>query len=180
MKRLLTIIGLVASITLVVVLLWLFFDNYSHQSTANVPEYAENSVGSMDNQLADQIVDQVNQARQENGLSALKRNDLLDKAAGQKAMDMLTRNYWSHNTPDGKLPFVFITKTGYDYVYAGEVLACDFQDVSGVVNGWLNSKIHREVILSSDYKDVGIAAIKGKLLGKQTTLIVMFTAAAHK
>ena len=54
-----------------------------------------------------------NQARASNGEAALNLNSQLDAAAQAKANDMIARNYWSHNTPDGNPPWLFITNAGY-------------------------------------------------------------------
>ncbi len=48
-----------------------------------------------------------NTERSSNGLPALSINDKLNQAAQAKANDMVARDYWSHNTPDGQEPWVF-------------------------------------------------------------------------
>src|SRR3990167_5113991 len=61
--------------------------------------------------------------REKNGLSSLEINEKLSEAASHKANDMFEKDYWAHNSPDGKTPWFFIRGTGYNYVYAGENLA---------------------------------------------------------
>src|SRR3989344_978032 len=60
-----------------------------------------------------------NQKRQEKKLPLLVLNDTLSQAAGLKAKDMFEKNYWAHNSPGGTTPWVFIQKSGYEYIYAG-------------------------------------------------------------
>src|SRR5882757_4641638 len=66
------------------------------------------------------LLDDTNTQRAGNGEGALGLNAQLDQAAQAKANDMATRDYWSHNTPDGQTPWSFITATGYNYAAAGE------------------------------------------------------------
>jgi hypothetical protein len=82
-------------------------------------------------------------------------NSQLNAAAQAKANDMAARNYWSHNTPDGRTPWSFITTAGYHYQMAGENLAYGFNNAADTVSGWMNSPTHRANILNQNYKDVG-------------------------
>jgi len=113
-----------------------------------------------------------NEQRQKNGLVNLSYNDKLSVAAGKKASDMFTKNYWSHYAPDGASPWDFILSSGYKYEYAGENLAKNFLFSQGVVDAWMNSPTHRENILKSDYSEVGYAIVNGILNGEETTLVV--------
>src|SRR3989344_8453739 len=72
------------------------------------------------------LLDSTNKARSENNLKPLAYNPVLDQAAQAKADDMSKRNYWSHNTPDGKEPWIFIDTAGYKYFKAAENLAYGF------------------------------------------------------
>ena len=86
---------------------------------------------------------------------ALSLDSQLSAAAQSKADDMVNKDYWAHDSPEGKTPWTFISASGYPYKTAGENLAYGFKDASGVVSGWMNSPEHRENILNSDYQDVG-------------------------
>lgn len=113
-----------------------------------------------------------NEKRQENGLSPLVTNELLEEAAGMKAQDMFERDYWAHNSPDGTTPWVFIRNAGYEYVYAGENLAKGFINSEDIVNAWMASPTHRENLLSENFNEVGFAVMSGELSGEQTFLVV--------
>lgn len=113
-----------------------------------------------------------NQKRQENGLQPLTLNEQLSQAAALKGNDMFGKNYWSHNSPDGITPWFFIKRAGYNYVYAGENLARGFTSSTTVVEAWMASPSHKENVLSKNYKEIGFAVLKGKLLGEETTLVV--------
>lgn len=102
-----------------------------------------------------ELLRSTNEARSENQLPALKLNKKLNSAAQSKAIDMAKKNYWSHTTPDGKEPWIFINNANYTYKKAGENLAYGFSDPSQVLSGWLNSPSHRENVLDRDYQDIG-------------------------
>ncbi len=85
----------------------------------------------------------------------LTLNPQLTAAAQAKANDMTQRNYWSHQTPDGKTPWVFIAAAGYQYQAAAENLAYGFADGSDTVSAWMNSPEHRANILNASYQNVG-------------------------
>lgn len=119
-----------------------------------------------------QLLYLTNIQRQINGAGSLSLNDELSLAAESKAKNMFAQNYWAHNSPDGKTPWVFIKNSGYVYVYAGENLARGFETSDEVIKAWMASPDHRDNMLSKNYSDVGFAVAKGKLLGEETVLIV--------
>lgn len=86
---------------------------------------------------------------------ALKVNETLNQAAQAKANDMVIRDYWSHNTPEGNQPWEFITNAGYSYKKAGENLAYGFGNEDQVIAGWMNSPGHRANLLDANYQEVG-------------------------
>ena len=127
----------------------------------------------------DQLLSSTNAKRQENGLSSLQLNDTLSQAAAAKAADMLTNNYWAHNSPSGKTPWDFIIGSGYRYTLAGENLAKNFQSSGGVVEAWMASPTHRANLLKPGYADVGFAIVNGVLSGEETTLVVQMFGATR-
>ena len=120
----------------------------------------------------EKLVEFTNKKRIENGEIPLKFNDKLSYAASLKAEDMFEDDYWAHNSPNGRTPWVFIKNSGYAYIYAGENLARGFTDSEDVVNAWMASESHRNNLLSDNYEDIGFAVKKGKLKGEETVLIV--------
>src|SRR3989304_7164924 len=119
-----------------------------------------------------EVIRLTNVKRQENGLAPLVENSTLDRAALAKGTDMVNKGYWAHIAPDGVQPWKFFSDFGYDYRYAGENLARDFSDPTSAVDAWMASPSHRENILSSKYKEIGIGVIDGKLAGVDTTIVV--------
>ncbi len=96
-----------------------------------------------------------NSARAGNGVSSLSLNNQLNLAAQSKADDMATRNYWSHNTPEGNPPWTFVKAQSYSYQKLGENLATGFNDEQSTIDGWMASPPHRENLLDSGFKEVG-------------------------
>ena len=96
-----------------------------------------------------------NQQRNTNGVASLAINGELNQAAQAKANDMATRDYWSHNTPEGNPPWVFFANAGYAYTKAGENLAYGFTTANDAVTGWMNSPEHKANLLDSQFIDVG-------------------------
>jgi len=120
-----------------------------------------------------------NQQRAANGVAGLKLNSRLDAAAQAKANDMVARNYWSHNTPDGNPPWVFIDQAGYSYKLAGENLAYGFMTSEDTIAGWMNSPAHRDNLLNSGYIDVGFGFANSENYqnsGPETIVVAMYGA----
>ncbi len=118
-----------------------------------------------------------NAERSGNGVGGLSINSQLASAAQAKANDMVTRNYWSHETPDGQQPWVFITNAGYQYLSAGENLAYGFMTSSGTVTGWMNSPPHKANLLSGTFTEVGFGIANSPSYvgnGPQTVVVAMY------
>jgi hypothetical protein len=121
---------------------------------------------------ADTVIKLVNDARAAINVVVLKKNDLLQKAAEQKAQDMIENNYFAHISPQGKSPWDWINQSGYDYRFAGENLAINFINAKDEQQAWMDSELHRKNILSSDYEDTGVAVEKGIIDGHETIVVV--------
>ena len=121
---------------------------------------------------AESVINLVNKARISANVAVLKNNDLLQKAAEQKAQDMIDNNYFAHVSPQGKSPWDFIESNKYDYHYAGENLAINFTSVKDQQQAWMDSPTHRQNILNPDYQEIGVAVKKGNIDGHMTTVTV--------
>lgn len=125
------------------------------------------------------LLQETNSQRAGGGLAALGLNSKLNAAAQAKANDMASRNYWSHNTPEGNPPWVFISNAGYAYTTAGENLAYGFDSSSSTVTGWMNSAGHRANIMNSNYTEVGFGFADSadyQSTGPQTIVVAMYAA----
>lgn len=118
------------------------------------------------------LIELTNSERQKGGLSPLSENGSLNQAAELKAQNMFQENYWAHFAPSGKTPWDFISGAGYKFTYAGENLAKNFTSAEAVVSAWMASQTHKDNLLNSKYKDIGIAVVEGVLNGQKTILVV--------
>lgn len=113
-----------------------------------------------------------NAARQQNKLGLLKSNAALTKAAQAKASDMAKKQYFAHVSPTGLTPWTWFKRAGYSYTYAGENLAMDFVTSEDVIAAWLRSPSHRKNLLSTKYKDIGVAVTTANINGAPSLLVV--------
>ena len=120
------------------------------------------------------VIAQVNPDREQLGLLPLEPHEKLTQAAQLKAEDMIGRGYFSHEGPSGEKPWVWLERVGYRYATAGENLAVDFSDPTVLVNAWLASPSHARNIRKGYFTDVGVGVAHGALLGRNTTVVVMF------
>lgn len=123
------------------------------------------------------LFDETNKERAKENIPELKYNNLLDAAAQAKADDMAAKNYWSHVTPDGKQPWIFIEAQQYPYQKAAENLAYGFETSKTTVSGWMNSPGHRANIMDPELQEVGFGTAnvpdyQGK--GPQTIVVAMY------
>lgn len=119
-----------------------------------------------------ELFERANQERLEQGMQELRLNQTLSNAAEKKAQHMFKNDYWAHISPDGTDPWEFILGVGYDYVYAGENLAKNFNSSDEVIEAWYRSASHRDNLLSTKYDEMGFAVVDGVLDGYETTLVV--------
>ncbi|MBX4188837.1 CAP domain-containing protein [Candidatus Saccharibacteria bacterium] len=96
-----------------------------------------------------------NAARSANGVASLALNNRLDAAAQANADDMAARDYWSHYTPDGSPPWIWVSGQSYSYQKLGQNLATGFDDEQSTIDGWMASPPHRENLLDPSFKEVG-------------------------
>lgn len=121
---------------------------------------------------AENIISLTNASRNAYKLGFLTENELLTKAAQNKAEDMLKKEYFSHNSPDGKTPWSFIQNSGYNYLMAGENLAVNFSEAESVEEAWMNSPGHKANILNKNFEEIGIGIAQGEYQGHTAIFVV--------
>jgi len=124
--------------------------------------------------VASILVDKTNDTRLALGQNTLQTNPILVEAAQLKADDMASKGYFAHNSPDGKTPWYWLNLADYKYKNAGENLAVNFTESSGVFNGWMNSPTHRANIIRSGFSEIGIATSTGMYKGREAIFVVQF------
>jgi len=126
------------------------------------------------------LIQLLNQEREKLGLSPLKENPKLSQAAFLKAQDILSKDYFSHQSPEGKSPWYWFKLVNYRFQYAGENLAIGFLDSEEVYYAWKNSPSHRANIFNPHYQETGIAILKGEFQGNETYVIVQLFGTSQK
>ncbi|MDQ7814674.1 MAG: CAP domain-containing protein [Patescibacteria group bacterium] len=118
------------------------------------------------------IIELTNQARQAQGLLALKTNTRLASAAQAKAEDMLEKQYFAHTSPEGTTPWYWIKKAGYSYSISGENLAIHYNSAEGALAGWLASASHRSNIMNTKFTETGVGITEGMFEGYPSVIVV--------
>lgn len=101
------------------------------------------------------LLTDTNASRGANGAAGLTLNTKLNAAAQSSADDMAARNYWSHDTPEGNPPWIWVNNQSYSYKKVGQNLATGFSDEQSTVNGWMASPPHRQNMLDPEFTEVG-------------------------
>lgn len=122
------------------------------------------------------VVSEMNARRIAAGLPPLRAELRLEKAADDRIRDMEEQSYWAHVSPDGRSPFEWLRPRGYNFHYAAENLAAGFETTELLVESWMESKGHRQNILSPVYQDCGVAVLEGLTTGRATgkSIVVLF------
>ena len=124
----------------------------------------------------------VNEVRAEHGLRPLKASPGLRAAALSHSRSMIAAGTFAHESPDGT-PFVERLKKLYpprpNAVWAvGENLYASSVEptAADAIKAWLSSPPHRGILLSGQYRDLGLgivrAAAAGGDFGGQPTWVV--------
>jgi uncharacterized protein YkwD len=89
-------------------------------------------------------------------------NDELEVAAQNHAQDMSDKNYFSHDSKDGRSATDRVIAAGYTYkgfksFAAGENIAQGQMTIAEVMAGWLKSPGHCKNLLNPSFKEIGVA-----------------------
>src|SRR4051812_19274483 len=118
------------------------------------------------------VIRLMNQVRARHGLPALKPSRRLARAADGHSRDMLRHDFFAHESSDGT-SFDRRVRSYAPARRVGENLAM-LPGVGGaagmVVQMWLDSAAHREILLSHGFRRVGVGKRSGDL-GSQTATV---------
>ncbi|WP_308112891.1 CAP domain-containing protein [Streptomyces sp. DH12] len=102
------------------------------------------------------VVALTNAERAKAGCPALRVDRRLQKAAQKHADDMAARDYYQHESPEGRDAGDRIRAAGYRWHTWGENIHRGPRDPVRAVRDWMKSPAHRENILNCAFRDVGI------------------------
>ncbi len=117
------------------------------------------------------IINITNKTRIEEGLNPLTANQLLSKAAYDKAEAIFSTKKFAHTLNNKKFS-TWIKEAGYQYKSVGENLAIDFITSEGAMRAWLKSPSHKKNILNPKFQEIGVAVKSDKFSGHEATLVV--------
>lgn len=116
--------------------------------------------GAQEENPAMQFYARVNQARLDNGLPPYGWSDLLAAAAQRHANDLAAHRLASHTGSDGSTPRQRIAEAGYaawgNGAVVGENFWTGYGSVQDALDWFLGDPPHRENILSTRYREIGI------------------------
>ena len=127
--------------------------------------------------LAGNMITSVNEVRAQHGLAPLAEVGVLEELATERSVDMATRQYFSHTTPEGVDVFAMMDQRGISYSTAGENLAWNTHgdDVTAwvAVDGWKTSPPHADNMFNGGFSRAGIGVVSRDDGQKIFTLILV-------
>lgn len=145
--------------------------------TPSAPEDNQQAGGNASNSIYLANVEEVifnatNAERQKAGLAPYVRNATANSYGRSKSKDMLDNNYFDHNSPTNGYISDIAKRDGWSYSKIGENIYTSTgmgADGQSIVNSWMNSQGHRENILNSGFKELGVGVVElnGKLYATQ-------------
>jgi thermitase len=107
-----------------------------------------------------QLEDLINQRRVGSGLPALGSDARLREAAQLHSEDMRTNGFCGHFGSDGSSPSTRMRDSGYTRPY-GETVACGHPNPAAVVDAWMASDAHRDIIMCASCTQMGSGYASG-------------------
>lgn len=136
--------------------------------TENTPTAVSSSGATLDqDELRKAIHERVNDIRADRGAGRLSYNDRLESVARSHSEDMASKGYFSHDSPSGVTMSDRYDQHNVDCNARGENIlrltaGTDEQSLATtIVDGWMNSRGHRDNILHSGWNSEAIGVAKG-------------------
>jgi uncharacterized protein YkwD len=134
-------------------------------------------------QAQNTIICLMNKRRKHFGAPKLHGNGRLAQAALQHSSSMNQNNYFAHDSSSDGDPVSRITGTGYTSGASswgvGENLVWGTGSLATpahAVSSWMNSPAHRSIMLSKDFREVGIGFVVGSPTGDDESASAIYTA----
>lgn len=145
-----------------------------YKKTANsISNSQENiAVAGISNDFALNLINLINNSRNSKNLASLNLNATLSNIANNRSSDMISRNYFSHITPEGKNIYNILQENNIAYMAAGENMY--YSSPPGIASPesafsyWMSSDMHRGNILSNSFTQVGIG-----ISSNETRLVIV-------
>ncbi|MGL5244370.1 MAG: CAP domain-containing protein, partial [Sarcina sp.] len=144
------------------------FKNYNSNKNESIIKEKTNDIKNIKNNepslddVQQAIFKIVNRERAKHGKSPLSYDKTMEKYAIMKSKDMITRNYFDHQSPEGKLITEKMNADGVKYMTWGENIIYRKGQINvnelaeHFMERWMNSPGHRANILSDKFKTIGV------------------------
>ena len=133
-------------------------DPYGHYWTLVLAEPALSAADTLpqDSSVGEVLLVEVNRARREHGLPALRLAPRLDEAARRHTHYMADSGRFAHEGPNGESVADRVVAAGYAYRYVAENIAAGQGSANEVVVAWMNSPGHRANMLNPTVVEMGV------------------------
>lgn len=105
------------------------------------------------------FVEQMNAHRASVGCAPLAWNQGVADVAQGHSQDMVDRDFFSHENPDGASPFDRLRSAGIDFSRAAENIAYGYPTAEDVLAAWLDSAGHRANIDNCELTEHGVGLV---------------------
>ena len=112
----------------------------------------------------DAMLAEINDARREQGVPALRESPLLSDSASSYSRYMIARDFFGHLSS---------IRTSGKFTLKGEILAWHSGDnarVGSTLRSWMSSSAHRAVLLHPKMRLAGAGLARGRLGGRDATV----------
>jgi uncharacterized protein YkwD len=151
-------------------------------ATLAVPALAAAGSARLDNRER-AIVHRINAQRSQYGLAKVRSSRRLSHAADYHSWEMLNANYFAHESANGGSFASRLHRFTHKHAL-GETLAmlggrCGRGSAAQIVSMWMNSSGHRAILLSSEYRRIGVSARSGMLGGTKACVVTADFGSKH-
>ncbi len=101
------------------------------------------------------LLQRINEVRASYGLYPFTYNSSISQAADDHVAEAVNRNWMSHRGANGSSYYDRVYSTGYTPSKVNEAIGWGY-NMERQLTWWLNSPVHRAILLSSAYTEIGI------------------------
>ncbi len=116
-------------------------------------------------ELRSAVICLINSFRSRGGLPGLRQQGELDSAAQGHDNQMVADRYFGHGGAGGSSPASRIAAAGFRWGAYGEAISTGFRTPWQAVSAWLGSLVHCQILLSPEYRYVGIGVNRSPIRG---------------
>ena len=127
--------------------------------TAFVAACSDDTLGPDFDPEVEAFVDMANAHKRSVGCEDLAWNADVAAVAQAHSADMVQRDFFAHDNPDGYSPFDRLTNAGIAYSRAAENIAWGYGTAASVLDGWLNSAGHRTNLENCALTQAGVGLL---------------------